>query len=61
MVPPDPIVILGVEEEYEVESISRHCRWGQKLECLVHWRGYNDTEDSCVSEQDLIHAQPILQ
>ena len=31
------------------------------MEYLVHWHGYDEAEDSWVSEQDLIHAQQILQ
>ena len=58
---PDPIVIAGQEEEYEVESILRHRWWGRTMEYLVHWHGYNGTEDSWMSEQNLIHAQQILQ
>ena len=57
----DPIVTASKEEEYEVESILKHCWWGQVMEYLVHWHGYNETEDSWVSEQDLIHALQILQ
>ena len=30
--PPDPIVTAGEEEEYEVESILRHCRRGRVIE-----------------------------
>ena len=59
--PHDSIVTAGEEEEYEVKSILRH-RWrGRVTEYLVHWHGYNEVEDSWVQEQDLIHAQQILQ
>ena len=59
--PPDPIVNAGAKEEYEVESILRHRQRGLVMECLVHWHGYDEAKDSWVSEQDLIHAQQILQ
>ena len=59
--PPDPIVTAGAEEEYEVESILRHCWQGQVTEYLVYWRGYNEAKDSWVQEQDLIHTQQFLQ
>ena len=61
MGPPDPTVTAGEEEEYEVESILRYHRRGQVTEYLVHWYGYNEAEDNWVQEQDLIHAQQILQ
>ena len=61
MGPPDPIVAAGAEEEYGMESILWHRQRGQVMECLVHWRGYDEAEDSWVSEQDLIHAQKIPQ
>ena len=47
--PSDPIASIGTEEEYEVESILRHCWWGQVMEYLVHWYSYDEGEDSCVS------------
>ena len=61
MGPPDSIVTAGAEEEYELESILRHCWQGQVMEYLVHLHGFDEAEDSWVSEQDLIHAQQILQ
>ena len=54
--PPDPIVTAGTKDEYEVESILRHCRRGQVTEYLVHWCGSNEAEDSKISERDLIYA-----
>ena len=61
MGPPDLIVTAGAEEEYEVESILRHRRWGQVIEYLLYWRSYNKAKDNWVSEKDFIHAQQILQ
>ena len=49
------------KEEYEVESILRYNQWGQAIEYLVQWHGYDEAENSWVLEQDLIHAQQILQ
>ena len=59
--PTDSIKTAGVEEEYEVESILSHSQQGQVTEYLVHWYVYNKADYSWVSEQDLIHAQQILQ
>ena len=61
MGPPGPILTAAVEEEYEVVSTLRHHQWGQAMEYLLHWYGYDNTEASWVSEQDLILAQQILQ
>ena len=61
MGPPDSIVTAGEEEEYEVESILRHCWQGQVAEYLVHWHRYDETEDNWVSEQDLTNVPQILQ
>ena len=57
MGPLDPIAIAGIEEEYEVESILRHHRWGGAMEYLVHWHGYDKAKDRWVLDQDLIYAQ----
>ena len=49
-----PPVIEG-EEEYEVEAIldtRRHGR-GQKLQYLVHWKGYPNSNNSWVNHSDL--------
>ena len=61
MVPLNPIVITGEEDKHEVERILRHCQRGWAMEYLVYWHGCNEIEDSWVSEQDLVHAQQILQ
>ena len=31
------------------------------MEYLVHWHVYDEVEDIWVSEQDIVHAQQILQ
>jgi hypothetical protein len=43
------------EEEYEIESIIRTKRQGQgkKLQYLVHWKGYPNSNDSWVDHEDL--------
>ena len=61
MGPPEPIVITGAEEEYEVESILRYYWWGQMTEYLVHWYGCNKAEYIWVLEQDFIHTTQVLQ
>jgi hypothetical protein len=56
--PPD---LLEGEEEYEIESIrdARRKGRGQKLQYLVHWKGYPASDDSWVDHEDL-HAPDLL-
>ena len=63
MGPLDPIVTAGKDEEYEVESFFffMHCQREQAMKYLVHWCGYDKAENSCISEQDFVYAQQILQ
>ena len=57
MGPPDTIVTASDQEKQQVESTLRHFQRGGAMEYLVHWCGYDEAEDSWVSEKDLIHAQ----
>ena len=57
---PPPDLIDG-EEEYEVEPIldSQRSGRGRKLQYLVQWKGYSDTENQWVDTKD-IHADQLL-
>ena len=57
---PPPDLING-EEEYEVELIldSRKNGRGRRLQYLVKWKGYSDTENQWVDAKD-IHADQLL-
>ena len=57
---PAPDLIKG-KEEYEVESIRDARRYGrgQKLQYLVHWKGYPASDNSWVDYKDL-HAPELL-
>ena len=59
-VKPPPDLIEG-EEEYEIESIrdARRKGRGRKLQYLVHWKGYPNSDDSWVDHEDL-HAPELL-
>ena len=51
---PPPELIDG-EEEYEVEKViaSRHFGRGRKLQYLVKWKGYPDSDNQWVSKEDI--------
>ena len=57
---PPPELVDG-EEEYEVKNIldSRHFGRGQRLQYLVKWKGYPDSENQWVNKAD-IHADEAI-
>jgi hypothetical protein len=57
---PPPDLING-EEEYEVEKIlkSRHYGRGRKVQYLVKWKGYTDSDNEWVNWDDM-HADEAL-
>ena len=57
---PPPDLING-EEEYEIEEVlqSRKFRRGRKVQYLVKWKGYPDSENQWVNWDDL-HAEEAL-
>jgi hypothetical protein len=57
---PPPDLIDG-EEEYEVERIvaSRRFGRGHKLQYLVKWKGYPDTENQWVAKEDMFTEDAI--
>ncbi|CAI7900276.1 unnamed protein product [Closterium sp. NIES-54] len=59
--PPPPPVLVNDELEYEVESVLAHRRRRHgALEFLVCWKGYDPSEDSRVSEEDMSNARRSL-
>lgn len=55
-----PPETIDNEEEWEVEAILNKRRRSGKDEYLVAWKGYPDTENEWVQEEDLEHAQDVL-
>jgi len=40
-----PPTIINEEEEYEIEEVRKHKKYGRKMQYLVHWKGYGDEHD----------------
>jgi len=56
-----PPLIVDSKEEYEIKNIldARHYGRRQKLQYLVHWKGYPHSNDSWIDHKDL-HAPDAL-
>ena len=37
--------IINEEEEYKVEEVRKHRKWGRGTQYLMHWKGYGDKHD----------------
>ena len=50
-----PLELIDGEEEYKVEKViaSRHFRHGRKLQYLVKWKGYPDSDNMWVDKNDV--------
>ena len=43
---PAPLpMIINEKEEYEVEEVRKHRKYGRGMQYLVHWKGYGDEHD----------------
>lgn len=56
---PAEVEIDGVRE-YEVEAILRHRGRPRHYQYLVHWRGYDASEDMWLPEEELQNAGDVL-
>ena len=50
-----------VSEEYELEKIIGHQKWGKGLVYQVRWKGYDVADNNWVMTQDLHNAPEELQ
>ena len=60
--PPDP-TLIDDEEEWEVDFI-KDSRWTNRLrrsvQYLVHWKGFNNNEDTWEPARNLVHASDAI-
>jgi hypothetical protein len=61
--PPQPPPIINDEEEpeYKVETILDSCKRQNKVQYLIHWKGYLSEEDTWELLSNLKNAQEVLQ
>ena len=57
---PLPDIVDG-QEEWEIDAIVDKRRHRRKLQYLVHWKGYEDSDNTWVNADDLPHAQEVIQ
>ena len=58
--PPPPPDIVDGEEEWEVDSILDSQFSRQQLQYLVHWKGYNISEDTWEPARHLTHTKELV-
>ena len=61
MKPVPPPDIINEKEEYEVEEIRKHRRWGWETQFLVHWKNYKDEHDQWIIETGLPHTKEVIE
>ena len=61
MKPALPPTIINEEEEYEVEEVRKHRKWGRRTQYLVHWKGYDDEHNQWIAETVLPHTKEAIE
>ena len=56
-----PLTIINEEEEYKVEEVRKHRKWGQEIQFSVYWKGYEDEHDQWIAETGLSHAKEVIE
>ena len=55
------LTIINEEEEYEVEEVRKHRKWGRGIQYLVYWKSYRDEHDQWIVETELSHARESIE
>ena len=59
---PTPLLnIIDEKEEYEVEEVRKHRKYGRGTQYLVHWKSYGDKHDQWISETGLPHTREAIE
>ena len=61
MEPAPPPIIINEEEEYKVEEVQKHRKWGKETQYLIHWKGYGDEHDQWIAESGLPYAKGVIE
>ena len=59
--PVPPPMIINEKEEYEVEEVRKHRKWGNRTQYLIHWKGYGDEHNQWITETGLPHARNAIE
>ena len=60
MDPASPLIIINEEEEYKVEEVLKHRKWGRGTKYLVHWKCYGDEHNQWIAETGLSYAKEVI-
>jgi phage-related protein len=56
--PPPALVIIDGQQQWEVKDILDSQKWGQGLQYLVHWQGYNKSHNSWQLQSQMLEDAP---